>query len=177
MPYKRYHKPNRSLPRRFTPEDVARLFCRLVEDGWPEEYLDQVIDSECGEERRRRAQERQRARATAAEGLDQAPDIEQFYQDLLRRMQGQLLDTNDYLNLEITIIKRQQTLLKLLSPVVTILRRAILTAPVATLMRTLERQNNATLQRIEPLKAANDEIYKIVEQFIANRQLAQALAA
>lgn len=50
MPKVTIYRPNRTFPRRFTITDVARLYCKLVDEGVPKQLIDFAIAEKCGDE-------------------------------------------------------------------------------------------------------------------------------
>lgn len=175
MPKVTYYRPNRTLPRPFSISDVARIYCRLVDNGIPEEIIDAAIDERCGEERRRQREVKAAAQQAVAEATEGGTSIEDVYLQFLENAAQQILANAEYLSDQVSQLERTRRTLKLLAPAGVLLRRFVIGAPFAAALRLITRNVDGQLAQMLPLRAANEEVFEAISIFVSRQRLARAL--
>lgn len=175
MPKVTIYRPNRTLPRPFSINDVARIYCRLVENGIPEQIIDAAIDERCGEERKRQRDAKAVAQQAVEEATEGGTSIEDVYLQFLENAAQQILENSSYLNEQISQIRRTRRLLQLLAPASALLRRFVVGAPFAAALKLMTRNVDGQLAQMLPLRAANEEVFEAIGIFVSRQRLARAL--
>lgn len=147
MPKVEVYRPNRSAPRPFTVRDVARLYCRVVDQGTPREIIDAAIELECPDE-----EERQDIPVEELLGGRERGQFLFYSRNIVDEMQRSLLEiisnTDDQQRFLLGMLAALGILLAVLRPIRAVLRR---TPGASVVLAGIERQVIATERQIEQL--------------------------
>lgn len=174
MPKVTYYKPNRTLPRVFTPRDIARLYCRLVDDGIPRQVINEFILIECPEdEERKKAQAAQQALAAALESGDESSVTDLIGGDdvLLALLQARdtLRQNALFFEEEERTTRRQLFFIDIIKTAIPLLRLSLFGIPIARAINSVSRLTKARLDTILPIKAQNDAAFNVATNTLIRR--------